>query len=153
MKDLVLDAVARLLTAGVAPEILGQRRAPRRVLGIGRGTRIEASGEAWRVGALLLLPDGTMALPGETVRTQAESTRGYTAQDARHRADLRDQARRGGLPPGVLVHLDWRPVTTAEPPLSVDDDGEVRFAWSEGGRPVLLRRYLDDRVTLMLEQR
>ncbi|GMA30110.1 glutaminase [Litorihabitans aurantiacus] len=149
MSDLVTDAVARLRAGGVPSEVLGLRRVPRRVAGVGRAPRIIAVGEAWRIGALLLLPDGELALPGEVVRTEAETTRGYTADSARHRADLRIEARRGGIPPGCVVHLGWRPAVVGEHPL-VRRDGEVLFTWSPGAAPVPLAPYVAERVDLAL---
>ncbi|PWD51660.1 glutaminase [Serinibacter arcticus] len=151
MEQLVRDAVGRLRAGGVAPEVLGERRIPRRVLGVGRGARIEAVGEAWRLGGLLLLANGTLAVPGESVRTEAESTRGYTAESARRRAGLREEARRGGIPPGVVVHLGWRVVVVGEEPLTMLD-GEVGLVWTAGAPAVPLGRYLTERVTLVLER-
>ncbi|WP_313554461.1 hypothetical protein [Miniimonas arenae] len=124
VRDLVTTAVAALVAAGVRPEVLGRPVPARRVLGVEvRRPRIVSDGDVWRLGSVLLLPDGRLALAGQVVRAREEVRRGYTAESTRARADLAAAASRGGVPDGVAVHLGWRLVDLAALDRTAPEDG------------------------------
>ncbi len=125
VRDLVTTAVAALVAAGVRPEVLGRPVPARRVLGVEvRRPRIVSDGDVWRLGSVLLLPDGGLALAGQVVRAREEVRRGYTAESTRARADLAAAASRGGVPDGVAVHLGWRLVDLAALDRTAPEDGD-----------------------------
>ena len=151
----ILDAARERLTA--APrEALGELVSPRRILGVARAPRIVRVGTAWHLGALLLTGDGVLAT-GEIVRARAEAIRGYTAESQRRRAELAAAARRGGFGEGETVHVGWRMLD----PAAVDRgeasgpialvDGVASIRWSAAGGYMPLERYLDERVSLLLD--
>ncbi|MHC2998599.1 glutaminase [Microbacterium sp. HJ5] len=152
--DLFDEARERL--AGAPREALGELLAPRRILGIARAPRIVRTGTAWHLGALLLTDDAVLAT-GEIVRARAEAIRGYTAESQRRRADLAAAARRGGFDEGETVHIGWRMLDPdavdrgeASGPLALVD-GVPSIRWSAAGGYMPLRRYLDERVGLLLD--
>lgn len=174
MIELVREAVDRLARAGVAPEVLGRRLEPRRVLGVGRARRVVAVGSAWRLGALLLTRDGELATSGSVVRAAPAVRRGFPAQATRDRADLGAAAVRGGIAPGSTVHLDWQWVglsrlavdgeagplllaggDAADVGAAADHDGgaadpEVLVRWSQKAQPVPLTAWLRERCELAI---
>ncbi|MDY0910248.1 glutaminase [Microbacterium sp. CFBP9034] len=151
----LLDHARERLT-GVPREGLGELVEPRRMLGIARAPRIVPRGTAWHLGALLLTDDAVLAT-GDIVRARAEARRGFTAESQRRRAELAAAARRGGFDEGATVHIGWRMLDPdavergeASGPL-VLNDGVVAIRWSAAGGLMPLARYLDERVTLLLD--
>ncbi|GAA3663505.1 glutaminase [Microbacterium marinilacus] len=147
---------ARLRLAAAPREALGEIAEPsglRRVLGV--GPRIVRAGSAWRVGSLLI-GDDVVHEAGEVLRATDPGRRGYAAESARRRAELRAMALRGGFAEGETVHLGWWPLDLAglaagEPtgPLSWQD-GRVMIRWTPAGALMPLSAYLDERVGLLL---
>lgn len=151
-----LFADARAVLAAAPQEPLGELRTPRRVLGMSRAPRIVRVGGAWHLGVLLIGADAVYAT-GDIVRARAEAPRGFTAESQRTRAELAAAARRGGFAEGEAVHVGWRmlqPGALAEGeasgPLALRD-GIPSVRWSAAGGWMPLRRYLDERIALLLE--
>lgn len=144
----LLDA-ARARLVGAPTEGLGQARSSR-----WRGARIVPVGQAWHVGALLLTQDQALAT-GEVLRAAAAVRRGYTAESARARAELRAQARKGGFPEGATVHIGWTVIDVAavdaggaSGPLALID-GTPAIRWRADATYMSLQAYLDERLELM----
>jgi len=152
----ILDAArAELAEAGVPVEGLGRLATPGRLLR--RAPRIERVGAAWRLGALLLTPDGEVLAVGDVLRAAEEVRRGYAAESARERAMRRAAAVRGGFRPGEVVHVGWEPVDLdavgrgeASGPLRVVD-GTPMIRWSAAGGLAPLEPYVRERVALLRE--
>lgn len=152
--ELVADAVTRLRAAGARDEGLGRELAPRRVLGVRGRPRIARAGRVWRLGVLLLAPDGALYATGGTLRARAEVRRGYSAESARARAQQGAAARRGGFAEGDTVNLGWHVLDPARPDGRIlrvhDGTPQVRWnprdpnAWSD------LAPYLRERIELLL---
>src|SRR5690606_22948033 len=92
-----LFAGARERLRDAPQEALGVRAPRGRILR--RAPRIVPAGSAWRLGVLLLVPDGEVLAVGEVLRAAPEVRRGYTAESARVRAATRAAAVRGGFRP------------------------------------------------------
>ncbi|GMA27261.1 hypothetical protein [Arenivirga flava] len=90
-----------LAAAGAGTEVLARWQRRRRALGLlGSETALRPVGTAWRLGVLLLPTDpagtaGALAAGGTTTRAVDDGPRGYTADSARARGELRVAARRG----------------------------------------------------------
>lgn len=150
------DAI-RARLAGLPTELIGDFRPAKKVLGIPRAARIVPVGEAWHLGALLVTSDAVLAT-GDITRSREPSRRGYSAQSARERDELRFTAYRGGVPDGRAVHYNWTPLdldelssTGSAGPLSVRD-GELMIRWSKAGSFAPVQAYLDERIALLAEQ-
>jgi len=148
---------ARARLASAPQEALGAVSEPGRLRALlGSGTRIVRRGSAWRLGVLLVSADAVYAV-GEVLRAGDPGRRGYAAESARHRAELRAMALRGGFAPGETVHLGFEELDLAavaaggaSGPLS-RGDGRALIRWSAGGAPMPLSAYVDERVALLLE--
>jgi hypothetical protein len=145
--ELLDDAVRRL--DGVPKEGLGEERTTR-----WRGHRIVRAGEAWHVGVLLLTGERVLAT-AEVLRAAEPGRRGYTAESARHRAERRALAVRGGFAPGEVVHVGWSEIDVpavdaggVSGPLALVD-GVPSVRWSSAGGLMPLEAYLRERLTLL----
>lgn len=168
-----LDAARdELRVAGAGTEVLARWQRRRRALGLlGTETALRPVGAAWRLGVLLLptVPDGVagpLAAGGLTTRAVDDGPRGYTAESARARGELRVAARRGGAPEGATVALDWVgvPLGAGLGPDGVEQadgpprgpvllrGGELLVRWAGlGAPPAPLERYLAEHLALALE--
>jgi hypothetical protein len=151
-RELLDGARARLIDA--PREALGELIVPRRMLGVGRSSRIVRRGAAWHLGVLLLADDAVLAT-GDIVRARQEVRRGFAAESQRQRAELAAAARRGGLAEGETVHIGWQELDpdavergAASGPLALRD-GVVSVRWSAAGGFMPLAAYLDERVELL----
>ncbi|WP_439593715.1 glutaminase [Microbacterium sp.] len=147
---------ARRMLADAPREALGREVEPRRILGIGRGSRITPVGSVWHLGVLLIGEDDVFAT-GDILRSHQEVRRGYPAESQRRRAERSAAAFRGGFPEGATVHVGWRMLDLvalergeASRPLAIVD-GEPSVHWSASGGYMPLGRYLDERVALLTD--
>ena len=155
LQSLFADARARLM--GAPQEAIGAVREPGRLRALmGGGARIVCVGSAWRLGVLLIAPDEVLSV-GEVLRAGDPGRRGYAAESARHRAELRAMALQGGFAPGETVHLDAAPLDLAavaaggsSGPLSMDG-GRALIRWAPGAAPMPLDAYLSERIALLRE--
>ena len=123
-----------------------------------RGARARGSFPSARRGTsgVLLVGDSTVMATGEITRAVDPGRRGYTAESARHRAELRAAALRGGFAEGETVHFGWTELDLdavargeASGPLC---GGRRRARWCAGAPPAgsrRLRGYLDERIELL----
>ena len=125
------------------------------MLGIPRSPRVVLRDEVWHLGVLLLGSEHLYAT-GEIVRSREPARRGYTAESQRARAGLAEAAFRGGILPGVAVHLGWQrlDVSLIGEVASVDIgplaviDGQLRVRWSTAGGFMDAESYVRERVEL-----
>lgn len=153
LSQLLQGAKTRL--QGAPREALGRYEVPRRILGVARAPRIVRVGDAWHLGVLLLTDDALLAT-GEITRANDPGRRGYAAESARQRAELRAAALRGGFSPGETVHFEWKPIDLdaagrgeASGPISLHGDVPM-VRWSPAGGFAPLARYLDERIELLI---
>lgn len=151
----IADAITRLTEAGARDEGLGLETPPRRVFGLPLRARIRREGRVWRLGVVLLGPDGALFATGDTLRAHAEVRRGYTAESARMRAARSAAARRGGFAEGETVNVGWVRIDLAHPEagvLRVRDDGVPQVRWNPRDADAWtdLAPYLHDRIELLL---
>ncbi|GGH41771.1 glutaminase [Microbacterium album] len=152
--QLFVDARRRL--AGVPREALGEVAEPGRIRAVlGARPRIVRVGDAWRVG-ILLVDDGAVYETGEVLRAADPGRRGYAAESARQRAELRAMALRGGFAEGETVHIGWRRLDLeavaagrADGPLAWVGD-RVTIRWTSTGGRMPLSSYLSERIDLLL---
>ncbi|WP_345752462.1 glutaminase [Microbacterium rhizophilus] len=144
---------ARRRLSSVPREALGEIAEPGRIRALlGSGPRIVRAGSAWRVG-VLLIGDDAVHEEGEVLRAGDPGRRGYTAESARRRAELRAMALRGGFAEGETVHLGWRPLDLGLPadgPLVLDGPSPL-IRWTPAGALMPLAAYLSDRISLLLD--
>lgn len=140
---------ARGTLAAVAKEGLGEERRSR-----WRGLRIVRVGAAWHVGMLLLTDNAVFAV-GEVLRAGDPGRRGYAAESARYRAELRLLALKGGFREGEVVHIGWTPIDIdavdaggISGPLAMRD-GVPSVQWAPGSGYQPLDVYLRERIALM----
>lgn len=161
-RDAIAEATQRLEDAGVPREHVAAYVPPRRrLLRTQRATMTPIS-EAWRVGSILLAPDGQLRAVGSCTRAAERGRPGY--QDLAHeeRKELAAAAVQGGFPVGTPVNYDTVPLaldTLAEDehptrPIGIADR-EVRVRWRPGA-PLAdaptLAAFLRERVSLLIEK-
>lgn len=150
-------SAARLAEAGARSEVLAELVEPRRVLGITRAPRMAQLGRVWRLGVLLLAPDGAVHATGHVVRAELPARRSILADSvAEHRA-WQAAAVRGGISTGETVNFDTTPVdldalarAEASGPFVVQG-GAALVRWNPTQPDALADagRYLVDRVELL----
>ncbi|WP_168209167.1 hypothetical protein [Agromyces intestinalis] len=165
VQALVAQAAERLHAAGARDEALAEFVASRRVLGIPRAERMSRAGRVWRLGVLLVTPEGDLRGTGRVVRAEPEARRSITANAVAEQRAYRAAAVRGGFRAGetvnfdtVAIDLDELTRSRASGPLvldgSGDDSGEgedVFVRWSPTDPTALapFARYLHERVELL----
>ena len=158
--SLLRSAAERLAAAGARDEALAEYIGRRRTLLITREPVMRPLGRVWRVGVLLIAPDGSAYATGATTRAVDPGRRGYTSESARDRAEERAAARRGRFADGETVNFGWRRLdldaealrSSTGPLVLVDDVPTVRWSVGRGGMSTTeLGAYLDDRVSLLID--
>lgn len=146
---------ARARLRGVPREALGRVVEPGRLrAALGANPRIVRVGGAWRAG-VLLIGDDAVSQVGEVLRAQHPGRRGYAAESARQRAELRAMALRGGFDEGESVNVGWREIDLGvvasggeSGPLVWQDD-RAMIRWTASGTLMPLACYLDERIALL----
>jgi len=153
------DAAARLADAGARSELLAEYHPPRRVALLTRPPVLRGIGRVWRLGVLLLEPDGAVRATGEVLSLADPGHPNHRSAVAERRRQLRLAARRGRLPLGEVVDFAARPIEltrdglAAPGPLALEEHG-VTVRWSPtGGGTVPLAAYLAERVDLLAHPR
>lgn len=152
------EAVARLSAAGARDEALAEYVIPKRVLGIQRAPQMVPRGRVWRLGVVLLSPDGTLYATGEVTRAVEPKHPNNQAVSQEVRREHQIAAFKGAFEHGETVNYDAVPIDLGaldrgEPswPLFVHD-GAVLVRWSPAsGASAPLDRYLSDRVGLLVD--
>ena len=158
-RALLLAAAERLQQGGAPQEALAEFEPARRRLGVMRKPRMRPLGRVWRLGVLLLQPDGAVRATGGITRAVPPGHPRYAALSIEARREVRAAAHRGPFPEGETIDYD-APLVVLEAdalratpgPLLLAEDG-VRVRWSvsagdDAARP--LGAYLDERVDLLL---
>lgn len=162
------ETAAALRSAGVTPEALAEYVPPRRVLLWTRPATMQALGEVWRLGALLLGDDGQLFAAGRATRAAERGRPGYQSVSREERREIAAAALRGGYPAGTPVNFDAAAIrldpaslsaSLTATPESPDSpvgfaEGEVRVRWRAGapltGAPTLAS-FLAERANLLIE--
>lgn len=153
-------AAAQVLEDGSArSEALAAFEHPRPVLGIARRPRMRPLGRVWRLGVLLLAPDGTVSATGRVTRSADPGHPGHVAVSVEARREVRAAVYRGPFAAGETVDFDAEPIDLepaalreATGPLFLRGDRPlVRWSVSAGDDAARdLQAYLDERVELLL---
>jgi len=119
-------------------------------------------GEVWRLGVLLLSPDGSLYAAGAATRSAERGRAGYQSRSREERREIAAAALRGGYPVGTPVNFGAIPLPLDEAgllalgdeaPVGVHDQA-VRVRWRAGaplaGAPTL-EQYLAERVGLLVD--
>ncbi|WP_022888811.1 hypothetical protein [Agromyces italicus] len=153
------DAAARLAAARARDEVLAELVQPKPVLGVARAARMAHRGRVWRLGVLLLAPDGALHATGHVVRAERPARRSVLAASVAEHRGWQAAAVKGGIAEGETVNFDAPGVdldelarTGASGPIVFDGE-TVRVRWNPGQTGALaeLGRYLDDRVGLLVD--
>ncbi|MFW8745609.1 hypothetical protein, partial [Mesorhizobium japonicum] len=102
-------------------------------------------GRVWRLGVLLLEPDGTLRRTGQVIQAQTLRFDNHQSDRAAARRELRVALERAGIPPGDTANVDAVPVALAE---------VLRISWNGSGDPatlVPLPAYFAERVELLAD--
>ncbi len=158
-RTLLGAAAQRLRAAGAPDEALAVFEPARKRLGITLKPRMKPIGRVWRLGVLLVEPDGGVRATGGITRAVPPGHVRYAAVSIEARREVRAAAHRGPFREGETIDYDAPRIlltpdalrTTPGPLLLAD--GGVRVRWSvsagdDAARP--LGAYLDERVELLL---
>lgn len=155
----LVDAAARLTTAGARTEALAEYVPAGRTLLVPRAERMRRLGSVWRLGVLLLAADvegptgsagsdgsggrtgnGAPAVPalyatGAITRAHEPGRTTYIAASAERRRQLRVAAHRGRFDPAETVNFDATPIAVDESLVGASGvltvrDGEAYVRWS-----------------------
>jgi hypothetical protein len=158
-RDLVRRTAAELAAAGARDEALAEYVPARRVLLVDRPARMLPVGRVWRLGVLLLAPDGSLLATGGITRAVEPGHPGHVAASVEDRREHRAAAFRGPFARGETVNYDAVPIRLdaaalreAPGPLLLRD-GQVLVRWSaslgdDAAAP--FAPYLTERADLLL---
>lgn len=156
---------ARLRDSSVAPEELAQYVPSRRGFLRMKPPTMRPLGSVWRLGSLLLDPDGALFALGHATRAAERGRPGYQSISREERREIAAAALRGGYAAGTEVNYDAVPIAlepaspesiltlASELPVGFDA-GEVRVRWRAGaplsGAPTL-DAFLTERADLLID--
>jgi hypothetical protein len=158
-RELVRRTAAELAAAGARDEALARFVPGRRVLLVDRPARMQPLGRVWRLGVVLLAPDGSLLATGGVTRAVEPGHPGHVAASVEERREHRAAAFRGPFARGETVHYDALPIPLDAETLRAGQgplllrDGEVLVRWSaslgdDAAAP--FGPYLRERVDLLL---
>lgn len=150
-------AAARLAEAGARTEVLAELVEPRRVLGVARAPRMAQLGRVWRLGVLLVAPDGSAYATGHVVRAELPARRSVLADSVAEHRGWQAAAVKGGITPGETVDFDAAAVDldalaregAAGPLVLRGDTAFVRWNPTQPDALADAASYLADRVELL----
>jgi hypothetical protein len=158
-RGLLAEAAARLSAAGAADEVVAEFEPASRRFGIARRARLLPLGRVWRLGVLLLAPDGSVRATGSVTRAVPPGHPGHVAVSVEERREVRAAAFRA-FPRGTTIDFDAPGIVltpeglrSADGPLLLRD-GRVLVRWSVSAGPAAARDlepYLAERVSLLLD--
>lgn len=158
IRALAASLARSLDDAGARDEALAVFEPARRRFGVTRAERMRPSGRVWRLGALLLGPEGELYGTGHVVRAEEPARRSIIAVAAAEQRAYQAAAMRGGYASGETVNFDAAPVdlddlvrTDASGPLLLKA-GVAFVRWSATQPDALaeLGPYLRDRADLLV---
>ncbi|MEL4318178.1 hypothetical protein WJX64_04105 [Leifsonia sp. YIM 134122] len=159
IRTLLTDAASRLALAGARDEALGEYVPARRKLLVTRRAVMVPRGRVWRLGVLLIDPDGAVYREGLTTRAVPPGRTQYQSESAEVRRAYRDAAFRGRFSEGETVNFDATPIVLDAAELRAStgvlfvrgDEPLVRWSATAGDDAAIpLERYLRDRVDLLV---
>ena len=151
-------AAAELGRHDARDEALAEYVPERRTLGIPRAARMTPLGRDWRLGVLLVDPDGRLFATGRVVRAERPVRRSTPAASIAEQRAFAAAAVKGGFAEGETVNFGAVPVDPAElgrsgasgPIVVVGDALFVRWNPAQPDALTPLDRYLADRVELLV---
>lgn len=159
----LLGEITVLLTdAGARDEALADFVPARRVLLITRPAKMVSRGRVWRLGVVLLTPDGELLHTGQVTRAVEPKRSNYQAVSAEIRREYRAAAHASGFASGETVNFDTEPVDLSvealqagvENPLAVllwrDNDILVRWSAVDRSAALPFEKYLRERAELLI---
>jgi hypothetical protein len=158
-RDLVQRTAGELAAAGARDEALAAFVPSRRVLLLDRPARMQPLGRVWRLGVVLLAPDGSLLATGGITRAVEPGHPGHVAASVEDRREHRAAAFRGPFPRGATVNYDAAPIRLEPDALRSGSgplllrNGQVLVRWSaslgdDAAAP--FAPYLTERVELLL---
>lgn len=131
LRAAVEDTVAALRGADARDEALAVYEERRRKLLVMREPVLRPAGRVWRLGVLLLDPEGGLRATGSIVRATEPGRSQYVSVSAETRRAYRAAAERGHFRDGETVNFDAEPVTL--------EAESLRAAATSGRGPLFLR--------------
>lgn len=153
--DAITSAITELRSADAPTETLAEYRPAHRTLLIPRPASFAKLGRVWRLGVLLLTPDGALFATGAVTRARDPKHPNYTSVSGEERRELREAARKAGFGIHDTVNFETLPLpldaTLGTVGPVVLRDGELTVSWNASRSPESLRPfadYLRERVEL-----
>ena len=148
-------AITELRSSGAPTETLAEYRPAHRTLLIPRRASFVTRGPVWRLGVLLLSPDGALFATGAVTRARDPKHPNYTSVSGEERRELREAAGHAGFGIHDTVNFDAVPLPLDETlgtsgPLVIRDDA-LTVSWNATRAADSLRPfadYLRERVDL-----
>lgn len=157
LPEIITRALDSLRAAGLPPELRAEFVPAHTRLMIPRRAAVIPRGEVWRLGSLLLGPEGDLYETGEVVRAGEPGWPGHQSVLAEQRREYRSAAQRAKIAPGTVINLGWTPIDQDPEALAVSPgalflrDGEPLVRWVPGNdaAAIGLGAYLDERIELL----
>lgn len=159
LHDLFTATARTLEQGGARTEALADLDPAARRLVFERRARMRSSGRVWRLGVLLLRPDGGVLATGRVTRAVPPGHGGHMAVSVEARREVRAAAHRGHFEEGETVNYDATPIdldpaalrTAAGPLFLAGDRPLVRWSVSADDSAARdLEPYLAERTDLLL---
>src|SRR4051794_5266712 len=135
-RALLTRTAATLAAAGARDEALAEFVPARRVLLVQRPAAMRPLGRVWRLGVLLLGPDGALRATGAITRAVEPGHPGHVSVSAEDRREHRAAAFRGPFTRGETVDYDTVPIRLEVDALRASTgplllrDGRLLVRWS-----------------------
>jgi hypothetical protein len=158
-RALLQRTAAELAAGGARDEALARFTPGRRMLGITGRPAMKPIGRVWRLGVLLLAPDGALAATGAITRAVEPGHPGHVAVSAEQRREVRAAAHRGPFAEGETVNYDAEPIDLTPDALRRTTgplflrEGRLLVRWSASApddAAAPFERYLAERADLLL---
>jgi hypothetical protein len=158
-RALLERTAGRLAAGGARDEALARFVPGRRVLGFPARPAMKPLGRVWRLGVLLLAPDGTPYATGAITRAIEPGHPGHVAVSAEQRREMRAAAHRGPFAEGETVDYDAAPIDLTPDALRATTGplflrgGRLLVRWSASApddAAAPFERYLAERADLLL---
>lgn len=162
-RAVLAETVRTLRDAGLPREGLAEFVPARRVLLIfTKPATMRVLGEVWRLGRLLVTPEGEVFVAGRATRAAERGRPGYQSLSREERLDIAAAALHGGFGAGTPVNFDAAPVDleavirgdiAVDHPLAFDGE-HLRVRWSADAplrSAPTFEGYLAERAALLIE--